>query len=225
MQNSVTDGLNKAGIALTEGLQQQLAIGQVSGQTYSKEDHFFLENTLGMTACAATLELQQKRELIDITSFKMTVAKEFEDAQRILGTKVILDYPGLLQVCNEHNLFFGHASLFCGDMPPEAREEAKKFDFNKARTVVRTGVKVRNKPVVAWQYFGATGYDLIVAAPITMFNLHSPNKVVISNREIVAHEKGQSPRVKVKPCTQDPVLLMPFESADKKIYFLLITNW
>lgn len=225
MENKITDSLNKAGSSLTEGLKEQLAIGEKSGQTYSQEDHIFLRDTLRMSSCTATIKLEEKRKIVDLTSIKMTVVKEFTEIQKTFGNRVILDYAGLLQLCNEHNLYFGHTSLFCGDMTPEAVEEAKKFNFDKARTNLRVGARVHGKPVVGWHYHGATECHLIIAAPITMFKLASPNKIVIVNREIVEHSKGSSARVTPKPCTQDPVLLLPFRSDDDQIYFLLITNW
>lgn len=224
MDQKVIADLNLSATSLKTGIKEQLAIGQKAGESYNQDTHVFLETMLGMHASSTTMELQEKKKVIEITSQKMVVMKEFEDIQKIFGERTILDYAGLLKICNDHNLYFGSTSLFCGEMTPEAIEEAKKFDFVKARSILRTASKSAGEPVIAWEY-NSYKYDMVIIAPITMFKLDNPNKIIIANREIIEHPKGQSPWIRKKCSNQDPVLLLPFRASDRKIYFILITNW
>lgn len=223
--SKIDAGLNQMGELLKTGISEQLAIGQFAGQTYDADTHGFLENTLKFTSCPLTQELREKQKTIEVTSVKMEVLKEFEVIQKNFGTKIILDYPGLLKLCEDHNLFFGHTPLFCGEITPQALKESQEFNFPKARTIVRVGRCVEGEPVVNWNYNDRTTVDLIIAAPITMFKLNSPHKIIISKREIIQHPRGASPKPRGKCGDLDPILLMPFRSTDNKIYFVVITNW
>jgi len=223
--SKIDDGLNLMGDLLKKDIATQLAIGEKSGQNYDEDAHGFLENTLKFTSCPQTQELRDKKATIEMTSVKMEVLKEFEEIQKHFGAKVILDYAGLLKLCNDHNLYFGHTPLFCGEITPEALKQSQGFSFPKARSVLRVGRCIEGEPVVAWNYDDRSTVDLIIAALITMFKLNSPHKIIISNREIIQHPKGSSPKPKGVCSEHDPILLLPFRSTDKKIYFVVITNW
>jgi len=223
--SKIDEGLNLLGGLLKQDLAAQLAIGEKSGQTYDADAHGFLENTLKLTACPQTQELREKKATIEITSLKMEVVKEFEEIQKLFGAKIILDYAGLFKLCNDHNLYFGHTPLFCGEITPEALKQSQEFNFVKARSILRVAKCIEGEPVVNWNFDDKSTVDLIIAAPITMFKLNSPHKIIISNREVIQHPKGSSPKPKGVCSEHDPILLMPFRSTDRKIYFVVITNW
>lgn len=223
--NKIDEGLNQLDSSLKKDLAAQLAIGQVSGESYNPDIHAFLQTTLKMTECVVTKELDEKKKVIELTSLKMDVMAEFEKIQKEFGSKIILNYAGLVKLCNDHNLYYAHSSVFNGNITPEALKEASAFNFARARTILRVGQKSVGAPVVSWNYDNGSQFDLIIVAPITMFKLDSPNRVLISNREIIEHPKGYSPKPKGECSEHDPVMLLPFRAADKQIYFIVITNW
>jgi hypothetical protein len=223
--SKIDESLNLVGDLLKKDIAAQLAIGEKSGQTYNAEEHGFLENTLKFTSCPQTQELREKKATIELTSLKMELVKEFNDIQKIFGPHIILDYAGLFKLCNDHNLYFGHTPLFCGEITPEALKQSQEFNFVKARSVLRVAKCIEGEPVVNWNYDVRETVDLIIAAPITMFKLNSPHKIIISQREIIQHPRGSSPKPKGVCSEHDPILLLPFRSTDKRIYFVVITNW
>lgn len=223
---AVQDDLNKINISVKADLDKQLAISQTAGESYDPQLHSLLKNTLGMTSSVTTKDLETKRQALEIVGVKMEVIAEFDDIQKIFGDKAILDYASLLNICKTNNLYFGSTSLFSGEITPEAITECKTFDFFKAKSILNVGIKSLDKSVIDWQYTAMSSYDLIIVAPITMFNLGTEDKkILISNREIIEHNKGTHYMRKRNCPNRDPVLLLPFRSKDMNIYFVVITNW
>jgi len=224
--NPVQNDLNKINNTVKEELGKQLAISQTAGESYDPQLHLLLKNTLGMTSSATTKDLETKRQALEVVGVKREVIAEFADIQKIFGDKAILDYASLLNLCKTNNLYFGSTALFSGEITPEAIEECKTFDFIKAKSILYAGNKVMGQSVIDWKFDAMSSYDLVIVAPITMFNLGSADKkILISNREIIEHAKGTHYARKRNCPDRDPVLLFPFKSKDKNVYFIVITNW
>ena len=222
----VQKDLNKINNEIKEDLNKQLAISQTAGESYDSQLHALLKNTLGMTSSTTTKDLENKRQALEVVGIKREVIAEFSQIQSIFGDKPILDYASLLNLCKINNLYFGSTALFSGEITPEAIEECKSFDFIKAKTMLYVGIKYLGKSVIDWHFDAMGSYDLLIVAPITMFNLGTEDKkILISNREIIEHEKGTHYMSKRNCPEKDPVLLLPFRSKDKAIYFIVITNW
>jgi hypothetical protein len=219
----IVDALQKKNEELKSETTTQLALCQEAGKDYDKATHVFLEQTLGMYKSKTVEDLNSKAKAIDTLSIKLETANEFQKIKETFG-KDVIGYKGLVELCNKYNLYFGPTPLFKGNMTLEAIEEAKAFDFVKARSHLSTLHAELGKSVLKWER--SSGSDLIIVAPIEMFELHSEHKVIISNNEIIPCNTKYSLYSKKKCKVGDPVLLMPFSSkGNKKIYFIILTNW
>lgn len=221
---AINEDLSKAGVSVEKSIGTQLALCQNSGESYDPDLHVFLKNTLKMEVSSTVKELQVKKEAIEKVGINREVMETFNKIKQNFGDKVILDYPGLLELCKNHNLFFGPTQYFSGNITPEAAKQAKDFNFGKANTILKLGTMYDGEPVINWCYGRSLSrYDLIIMAPISMFKLDG--KVLIVNREIIPNPKGTSHKVGKDCPNNDPVLLLPFEAEDKNVYFIVITNW
>lgn len=223
---AINDDLKKINSEVDKQINAQLTISEKSGADYNKDLHTLLKTTLKMTGSTTTKSMENKLRALENVGVTREVLDEFATIQKEFGGKDIIDYPSLLKLCIDNNLFFGHSSLFSGEITPEAMEEAKNFSFLKANRILHTAMRINNQSVVDWKYTTMVGYELIIVAPITMFNLgDSQKKIIISNREIIENVVGTK-YIRKRICPDmDPILLLPFMLKDGKIYFIVITKW
>lgn len=223
MEN-IVDELLKHNQELVEETITQLAICQKTGADYDPETHTFLQQTLGMGKSSTSKNMDKQREAIDMQSIKISMSKEFESIKTIFGKQVI-SYKSLVKLCGKYNLYFGPTSLFKGEMTESAIAEAKAFDFIKAKSYLKIVRQRIGCSVIDWD-ISSNITNLIIAAPINMFDLHSKTKFVISRNEIIPCYIKFSIRKSKKCKSKDPILFLPFISkAENKMYFLIITNW
>lgn len=201
-------------------VKQQLVLGshEDAEKTISTKQHDLLQG-LGFSSTGNIQQFQENKKVLEKAGLTLGTIKQLKEIKDKYN-KYIISYSNMAVLCAKHNLYFGDATLFTGEMPMKNVKELELFPFSEFGSNYSV-VYARNGESIVEGNVSSSCKAMIVA-PLNLFKLN--NVFIADSRELIQFSGIKSKCI--YPVAEDPIVVLPFKaSSTREIFFLIITHW